>query len=368
MLRLAIMACALVLLGGCARWVQPGQSDASGRDRAAEQRVLDRRGDRPALDRFLVPDAGCPKPFTACDAICTDLSSDREHCGGCNAACPVGTTDRCSGAACRCGSSPPCGAGLTCVDGACACVAKSARCPGCCASGACISEGAACSDGDLCTTGDLCTKGACVGKAVTCSDLDDPPCVVGVCEKASGKCVAVQKTGPCDDGLYCTVNDSCQGGVCKSGATRECGGTCVSGSCDEATDQCVVTPKPDGTLCDDGHECTTGDACSGGSCAGTPKSQGAACGGMNQGGCCDSACCQLGASCCGGDCCGLGQICCTDHCCATGSSCCGKGCCTAGQGCCPSGKCCNAGQSCCGDSCCNIGLKCCAGSTCKAAC
>src|SRR5262245_49045528 len=44
---------------------------------------------------------------------------------------------------------------------------------------------------------------------------------------------------PCDDLLYCTVADSCSGGVC-SGLPRGCTdfAVCTDDSCDEAADTC----------------------------------------------------------------------------------------------------------------------------------
>ena len=49
----------------------------------------------------------------------------------------------------------------------------------------------------------------------------------------------------CDDGLYCTVEDTCHAGVCV-GEERPCAsavGFCSLGTCDEAHDSCVPTPR-----------------------------------------------------------------------------------------------------------------------------
>ncbi|MFZ5559887.1 MAG: S8 family peptidase [Patescibacteria group bacterium] len=75
----------------------------------------------------------------------------------------------------------------------------------------------------------------------------------------------------CDDGLYCNGIETCQAGVCKAGTLIECSGLgdqCNTGVCDEALDQCVVQPKPDGTACDDGLYCNTGETCQAGVCGG----------------------------------------------------------------------------------------------------
>jgi hypothetical protein len=49
----------------------------------------------------------------------------------------------------------------------------------------------------------------------------------------------------CDDGLYCTVDDTCHAGVCV-GEERPCAsavGFCSLGTCDEAHDSCVAAPR-----------------------------------------------------------------------------------------------------------------------------
>jgi len=87
--------------------------------------------------------------------------------------------------------------------------------------------------------------------AADCSALSDQ-CNVGVCDEANDVCVAQPKPDGtvCDDGLYCTVNDACTGGVC-GGAPRDCSALsdqCNVGVCDEANDVCVAQPKPDGRV------------------------------------------------------------------------------------------------------------------------
>lgn len=54
----------------------------------------------------------------------------------------------------------------------------------------------------------------------------------------------------CDDGLYCTVDDTCHAGVCV-GEERPCAsvvGFCSVASCDEAHDTCVPTPRSAGCV------------------------------------------------------------------------------------------------------------------------
>ncbi|RME26918.1 MAG: VCBS repeat-containing protein [Deltaproteobacteria bacterium] len=77
---------------------------------------------------------------------------------------------------------------------------------------------------------------------------------------------------PCDDGLYCTVGDSCEGGVCV-GSQRSCQapGACKLALCSEEEKGCVVQNLPDGTSCDDGLYCTDGDKCVDGACTGVAR-------------------------------------------------------------------------------------------------
>ena len=129
--------------------------------------------------------------------------------------------------------------------------------------------GAECSDGDACTAGEACTEtGQCAGGVpLDCDDQD--PCTTNTCK--DGECVTGPASGLCDDGLYCTTEDTCEAGECV-GKPLECDdkGPCATVACDEASDDCVVTPAPDGDPCDDANPCTAGDQCALGTCLGTP--------------------------------------------------------------------------------------------------
>ena len=73
----------------------------------------------------------------------------------------------------------------------------------------------------------------------------------------------------CDDGNLCNGVETCDAGQCLAGTPLACtdGNPCTTDSCDALTGCQFV----DNTAsCDDGLTCTTGDTCSGGSCAGTP--------------------------------------------------------------------------------------------------
>lgn len=127
-------------------------------------------------------------------------------------------------------------------------------------------DGARCDDGLLCTVGESCDGGSCQGgHPLDCSYLASG-CTVGQCDETAGCQQAPAPEGTtCNDGLFCTVNDVCTAGVC-AGATNDCSsvvtGDCEIGVCDEDFDFCTTEDKPLGTECDDGFLCTDGATCS----------------------------------------------------------------------------------------------------------
>ncbi len=76
-------------------------------------------------------------------------------------------------------------------------------------------DGTPCESEDLCTFAGLCKQGECLGPTVDCS-IFDGPCHASQCNPDSGKCEieATHEGEPCDDGLTCTVGDTCLQGVC----------------------------------------------------------------------------------------------------------------------------------------------------------
>jgi len=243
-------------------------------------------------------------------------------------------------------------------------------------------DGATCDDDLFCTVDDVCGGGSCAGTPKDCSDgvsctgtetcdEDANTCLSGtttcssdeICDAVSDTCVTTcpgclvgavcygdgqsNPTNPCqkcdvsltqsawsdndgvacDDGEFCTVNDTCSSGAC-SGTARDCSdgvdctgtetcaedaGVCLSGTttcssveiCDAVSDTCVATcpgclvatvcygngqanpanicqkcnvslsqsawSDNDGVACDDGEFCTVDDTCSGGACSGTAR-------------------------------------------------------------------------------------------------
>src|SRR5262249_20099560 len=122
-------------------------------------------------------------------------------------------------------------------------------------------NGQGCDDGDGCTQLDTCIAGTCTGSdPVICAPLDQ--CHnAGTCDSASGTCSNPPKTDgtSCTDGNGCTLGDVCNGGICRSGADKDCADNtvCTDDFCSVPSGTCVHTPisRP----CDDGNPCTTED-------------------------------------------------------------------------------------------------------------
>lgn len=241
------------------------------------------------------------------DAICNDnkVCNGVETCsmGACQAGEPLDCSNldgTCMTGACSekdggCRLYPvdddtPCDDGLYCtIDGTCQageCVSQARDCSDQadqCNNGVCdesidscvaqpVGDGTGCDDGAYCTVNDVCTDGVCGGGSRDCSAEADQ-CNTGVCNEASDQCEPTPRVDgtSCDDGAYCNVGEACLAGVCTGGSMRQCGasgGSCREGVCDEANDTCTGDPVPNGTVCDDGLYCTSGDACVDGTCVG----------------------------------------------------------------------------------------------------
>jgi len=248
----------------------------------------------------------CSKLNDACNTgECDPATGDCERLpanegGPCNDGLFCTPTDSCHTGVCV-GAGNPCPPPLQCDEAEDRCVECfiDAACDDgnpctddACPDGQCqnIDNSSACDDADPCTVNDMCSAGACMGTMVDCSSLDNA-CNVGLCNRVSGICepAPANEGGPCNDGLFCTVLDRCQNGLCVGS-----GNPCVPPlQCDEATDRCVecfthadcddanfctdddcqdgfcqITPNM--IPCNDGNACTGNDRCQGGTCAGTP--------------------------------------------------------------------------------------------------
>jgi hypothetical protein len=250
----------------------------------------------------------CPGDLLHCGASCVDSRFDPANCGACGHACAAGEV--CSDGAC----------GLTCVGGSTLCGSRcvdtgsdNANCGACgtvcdagraCVAGTCalscasplVACGATCADtrfdtahcgacDTACAAGQLCANGSCVaaGECATdsdCGGLTIARCTTAVCNHGAypgpmNHCVVVPSPSgtTCDDGLFCTTTDRCDGaGACVGSVANTCGMTapeCQQVVCDEVADSCSVANIADGTSCT-GSLCDTGSTCTAGACHGTP--------------------------------------------------------------------------------------------------
>lgn len=121
-----------------------------------------------------------------------------------------------------------------------------------------------CDDGSACTEGDHCDFGSCVGQAIDCND--GQLCTDDYCDDVTG-CQNPYNSASCDDGDACTTNDHCALGSCV-GDPNPCdeGGMCQVGTCVRPFG-CQYSPGT-GMGCDDGIDCTINDTCYDGVCIG----------------------------------------------------------------------------------------------------
>jgi hypothetical protein len=108
-----------------------------------------------------------------------------------------------------------------------------------------------------------------------CSRASAAQCYVGVCDEDAGACKIVPRPNgtPCDDGLFCTVGETCTDGACGNAKPNLCGASdCLNGVCNEAAKQCFVTAVADDTPCAvQSDPCTVGASCKSGECVALEK-------------------------------------------------------------------------------------------------
>ncbi len=134
--------------------------------------------------------------------------------------------------------------------------------------------GSACNDGLFCTVSDTCNgSGSCSGTGNPCTANvgdDDSDCTES-CNEGANSCTATDPNGSnCNDGLFCTATDTCTAGVC-GGTGNPCpgpdGDNNCGESCNETANNCTAN-DPNNSVCNDGLFCTSNDRCSSGTCVG----------------------------------------------------------------------------------------------------
>ena len=112
---------------------------------------------------------------------------------------------------------------------------------------------------------------------VDCSQIQAPVCQVAQCNEQTGQCEVVADVDgtTCEDGLFCTANDSCQAGLCDPGPANDCGispAACEIVTCDDQSQSCSTQPSQNGDPCIDPNDlCLENATCMNGLCQGTPK-------------------------------------------------------------------------------------------------
>ncbi len=256
-----------------------------------------------------------------CDSGNKCMEANSGVCG--NGVCTGGKPKTCTGDACTSASCNP-------TTGQCETVPKA--------------DGTSCdADGNGCTTKDACKSGKCSpGAPATCISTD---CADVTCKSMSAttfecKSTPVAKGKDCDDKLFCTVDDACDGAskcagkpmVCAQGPTAggPTGGQtspCTPQVCNESVKACETKQLAPGSACEDGKFCTAADKCDGnGQCIGgaAPKCPG---GSACQVGFCDEAADKCGLqtkpNCCAANAdCDDGYSCTADSCSAAPSGMC----------------------------------------------
>jgi hypothetical protein len=116
-------------------------------------------------------------------------------------------------------------------------------------------------DDPVCTADD-CHTGACDSGANQCEIDEGAECNGGdgIC-KEDGQCSTCNPNNvdPCDDGLYCIVNEFCdQLGECVPGTALDVSDAvdCTVDTCTEGNGEAVPVHTPDNAACNDSNPCT----------------------------------------------------------------------------------------------------------------
>jgi alpha-tubulin suppressor-like RCC1 family protein len=115
--------------------------------------------------------------------------------------------------------------------------------------------------------------GGDAGSACTKDCAVDIECLRGFCNEMTAECeIALDDGAACDDGLFCTVNERCGGGVCGEGEINSCDddySACEQPECHEESDSCSALPLEDGTSCVPASKCVNQATCQAGGCLGS---------------------------------------------------------------------------------------------------
>ncbi len=274
--------------------------------------------------------AFCNGVDTCSSGVCVSPGDPCTGGGQCNETCNEAADDCFDFAATPCDDGSFCTGTETC-DGAGTCGSSTGDpcsgpdgdgdCAESCDEGAdnCLAPdtgGSACDDGTFCNGTDTCDgAGSCsVNTGDPCPGTDVGPDCNDSCNEAADDCTASDVVATsCDDSLFCTVTDTCDGGGSCLGVGDPCTGPDGDGdcaeSCNEGADDCTA-PDPAASACDDGSFCTATDTCDGG---GTCNGVGDPCPGADGDGDCAESCDEGADNCLapdtGGSACDNGSFC-----------------------------------------------------------
>ncbi|MBX3250325.1 MAG: hypothetical protein KF901_24315 [Myxococcales bacterium] len=200
----------------------------------------------------LDPGAGCTTDIDCRSGFCTDGVCCGDRCGAqcerCDLAGSLGVCSPTTGA--PVGARPACAGSGTLCGGVCDGTDRtSCVFPG---------EGVACDEGSFCVVGAVCDgAGACSsGMDRGCSD--GLSCTADGCDESTRMCTATLVEG-------CLID-----GVCVAEGALNPDNPCEL--CDSAVSTSAWSPAPAGGTCDDDVFCTVDDVCDGlGACTGSPR-------------------------------------------------------------------------------------------------
>jgi len=191
-------------------------------------------------------------------------------------------------------------------------------------------DGTSCEDGLFCTINDTCASGVCTGGGDNDCGMSPPQCSSIICNESSQSCStqAAQNGASCTDpNNLCLKGTTCSNGLCTGGALEDCfffpvPDECHVAVCNPANGQCEPQIGNEGGGCTDPNDpCTVAKTCANGICqGGSPKD----CSNLTQG--CNLGVCDVMSGQCTTQAVNDGQPCDDLNACTTGEICSNKQC------------------------------------------
>ncbi|HET9955679.1 MAG TPA: hypothetical protein VFQ61_14290, partial [Polyangiaceae bacterium] len=188
--------------------------------------------------------------------------------GSCNDGDPCTISDTCVEGSCKGGATATCNDNEVCTQDLCDSTGSGCK-------NVPIDQGKDCDDGNSCSTASICDNGKCVTTAGTACD-DNNPCTRNRCTGGAG-CYYTDLepvNTPCiPANNKCVLNATCnETGACTGGEEKSCddNNPCTEEHCDPQSGECVSSKLNTGE-CNDGSACTVDDSCQDGVCQGTAK-------------------------------------------------------------------------------------------------